>query len=354
MNRNAIAIITLQAAIIIALFWALVFYGQDEYEDYAQEEVEEEIASAARVTSEDGAAVVSISSEVQQQSGIATAPLAAASHQPSQSSLGTVLDIQPLMELRTRFLTAQAEAEVARVSIANSRQEYQRLQLLNQDNRNVSDRAVAAAEATWKEHAARQEAASTQAASIRDSMRQQWGTTLAGWAAAADSASIARLLQQQEALLRITLPFDAPVPAAGSTLMIEPTGAHGKAVRASYISTAPQADGALQGNTYYYRAPAANLRAGMRVAAYATERGKPGSGVVVPSAAVIWYANQAWVYQKEDAERFVRRPVSTEQEAGDGWFNAAGLKAGDEVIVRGAQLLLSEEFKYQIKNENED
>ena len=30
------------------------------------------------------------------------------------------------------------------------------------------------------------------------------------------------------------------------------------------------------------------------------------------------------------------------------------IKAGDEIITRGAQLLLSEEFKFQIKNENED
>ena len=36
-----------------------------------------------------------------------------------------------------------------------------------------------------------------------------------------------------------------------------------------------------------------------------------------------------------------------------GWFNQ-GLSVGEEVVVNGAQLLLSEEFKSQIKNENED
>jgi len=30
------------------------------------------------------------------------------------------------------------------------------------------------------------------------------------------------------------------------------------------------------------------------------------------------------------------------------------LKPGDELVTSGAQLLLSEEFKYQIKNENDD
>ena len=32
----------------------------------------------------------------------------------------------------------------------------------------------------------------------------------------------------------------------------------------------------------------------------------------------------------------------------------AGFEAGQEVVVRGAQLLLSEELKFQIRNENED
>ena len=32
----------------------------------------------------------------------------------------------------------------------------------------------------------------------------------------------------------------------------------------------------------------------------------------------------------------------------------ARIKAGEAVVVRGAQLLLSEELKFQIRNENED
>ena len=78
----------------------------------------------------------------------------------------------------------------------------------------------------------------------------------------------------------------------------------------------------------------------------------------MPHEAVVWYANQAWVYQKVEAEKFIRRLISTEveieSEAISGWYNTAGLAASDEVVTSGAQLLLSEELKYQIKNENED
>jgi hypothetical protein len=50
----------------------------------------------------------------------------------------------------------------------------------------------------------------------------------------------------------------------------------------------------------------------------------------------------------------VRKEVATGNEVPGGWFNAANFEPGDEVVVSGAQLLLSEEQKFQIRNENED
>jgi hypothetical protein len=39
---------------------------------------------------------------------------------------------------------------------------------------------------------------------------------------------------------------------------------------------------------------------------------------------------------------------------GDGFFNVVDWDDDIEVVVSGAQLLLSEELKFQIRNENED
>jgi multidrug efflux system membrane fusion protein len=59
-------------------------------------------------------------------------------------------------------------------------------------------------------------------------------------------------------------------------------------------------------------------------------------------------------YRKSGDDRFSRVYVSTDQEVDGGWFNIGRLLPGDEIVVTGAQLLLSEEFKYQITNENDD
>ena len=354
MNRKSLIIIGLQTVIIVVLAWVLVFYGRDEFEAYQREKDEEEISPPSHVTQAQGTVVVTLSEETQKASGIMTENLGGATHQAEGVSYGTVIGIEPLTDLRARYLAARADAGVVRASIANTQQDYQRLQTLNRDNRNVSDRAVQLAEAAWKADQARLAAAETLAAGIRDNLRQQWGDTLAKWAMGDSGGALSRLLSHDEVLVQVTLPFDDMPPEKLSGIQLSPAGARGKPVNAVYVSPSPKTDSTIQGRTYFFRAPARDLRAGMRVEAHVRLQEKQSEGVVVPATAVVWYAGKAWAYRMEGTDRFLRTLVNTSQAIGDGWFNTVGFKTGDAVVTSGAQLLLSEEFKYQIKNENED
>ena len=355
MNRKTALIVALQAFLIIVLAWMLVFYGKDEYEAFIQGE-EEEIETPSHVVNESGSTIVTLNPATQVQSDIQTSPLKAATHQDGFYSYGSVISIEPLIMLRTQYLAAKAETDAARASLANSRREHERLQQLNQDDRNISDRAVTAAEALRKADEAKVAAAESAASSIRANIRQTWGETLANELVAQQPGeSLSRLLQHQDALLQVTLPFDYPEPKPGSVLTISPAGSQGKSVSARFVSASPQADPALQGKTYFYRAAAGELRTGMRVMIrLPSQDGKPSQGVIVPDNAVVWYGGQAWIYRKEGEDRFIRHAITTDNETEGGWFNAGTLKPGQPVVTQGAQLLLSEEFKYQITNENED
>lgn len=354
MNRKIAIVIGLQAFLIIMLFWVLVFYSKDEYEAYTSDQ-DEEIETPNRISSEQGATVVTLSPAIQAQSEIKTSQLASGKKQNILSAYGNVLSIDTLIDLRTRYLAAKAEANVVKASLNNSKLEYQRLSQLNQDNRNVSDRAVIAAEAQYKSDQAKLEAAETAARNLRDAIRQQWGEVLTVRATEqASSKSLEQLLNYREVLIQITLPFNTAEPKADSSIRVSPTGTQSKSVDAIFISASPRTDSTIQGKTYFYRAPSDNLRTGMRVSVQWQEPGRAADGVIVPNTAVIWYGGKAWVYKKEAEDKFKRLPISTEQETNGGWFNAGNLQAGEEVVTNGAQLLLSEEFKYQIKNENED
>ncbi|MDP2248415.1 MAG: hypothetical protein Q8J65_09815, partial [Nitrosomonadales bacterium] len=250
---------------------------------------------------------------------------------------------------------AKAEASVAKASLANTQQEFTSLSALNQDNKNVSDRAVAIAEAALKADQAKLNAAESIARNMRDSIGQQWGETLASQATQqSDSSTFNRIMQYRDVLIQATLPLDSPSPKTGSSITVSPAGSSTQTVEAQFVSASPQTDSTMQGKTFYYRAPADTLRVGMRVSIKLKDSEKFNDGVIIPSSAIVWYGGQAWAYRKDESDRFQRIPVSTDNESDGGWFIHTGLKAGDEVVTTGAQLLLSEEFKYQITNENDD
>ena len=361
MNRKATIIIFLQAALIVVLFWFLIFFGKDEYEA-ATTEGEEGIVTKSLFLenkgNEKGAATLALTVASQQQSGIKTTKLVATQHQSITASFGAGEAIDGLVEMRTRYFSALAEGNVTRANIASLEQNLTRLQLLNQDDKNVSDRAVQEAESIFNSEKAKLVTSATLANGIRDNIRQQWGSTLTNWSTQIPvNKEFEKLLQSHALLLKITLPFDV-TPNKDTFLQITPIGSKTQLVKAKFLAEAPQADNTFQGKTYFYLAPSGNLRAGMRVTASLDITEKAKTGVIIPHEAVIWYANQAWVYQKVESEKFIRRLVNTEVEIENeklsGWFNTTGLVANDEIVNSGAQLLLSEELKYQIKNENED
>ncbi|HKX95813.1 MAG TPA: hypothetical protein VJM48_14000, partial [Methylibium sp.] len=108
-------------------------------------------------------------------------------------------------------------------------------------------------------------------------------------------------------------------------------------------------------------------------------------GVLVPPTAIVWHAGQAWVYVRESGrdedddddkpqpaaapasataanddddaapagDPFERRAAPRARRVGERWFLPAFFE-DDPVVVQGAQVLLSEELKYQIRDENDD
>jgi hypothetical protein len=346
-------IIAAMALVIALLAWALIYYARDELE-LQTEAPEDEIPVQSAVSEAGGFAAVKVSAESQEASGIAAQPLERALSEASAEVYGVVVNVQPLIELRARYVDAVANARALRAVAANGNTEYQRLRRLFEDDRNVSERAVQAAQAQLNADQARLAAAEQGARAAHDSIRAAWGAVLAAWATDPESSAFEALARQREALLQLTFPYDLQAHAGKAPLTLAPVSAAGDARPARYVSPAPQSDATLPGVTYFYAASAQGLRTGMRVASRLKLGGQAREGVVVPAAAVVWHGGKAWAYVKASADVFVRKEVSTAEEQRDGWFDAGHFEAGDEVAVSGAQLLLSEELKFQIRNENED
>lgn len=357
MNKKTAIVIALQALLIIVMFWMIVFYGKDEYESYTQPE-DENIASVNRVSAHEGLTTVIISDQAQAQNDIQTLLLEASQHQRQLQQFGFVVAIDPLVDLRTQYFSAKNEAALFHANLENSRQEYQRLRALNQDNRNVADRLVLAAEAQYQSDLVKIKTAEARAENLREAMVQSWGKKLAQLATEVNPSKIMQdLLSRKKLLIQIALPFDSPQPNEKTHWKLRPTTDTNEAIDASYLTESPITDATVQGKTYFLLASSPDLRSSMRLRVSQAITNQPEqteNGVLIPQSAIVWHAGKAWVYQQTAKETFVRLPVSTDTPTDGGWYSKSNIQPGSRIVIKGAQLLLSEEFKVTIKNENDD
>jgi hypothetical protein len=298
-------------------------------------------APAQRVQVVNGETVVVVGNAVQRAAHIEAAPVASTTVIPQAAAYGSVIDPQPLFDLRNRLATARADRDGARAQADASRAQYERTRALFEDNRNVSQKSLQDAGAAMVTDHGKLQAAQAAESALETMLRQQFGSTLARAASAPDSKLLQRLASGAAVLLRVTLPTGMP---AHREISIDVPGE--APFPARKVSASPQADPAVQGSPYFYAAEHV-LPAGTRVTARVPKTDSATAGLRVPESAIVWYGGARWVYVKTAPARFTRRylpsPLTTDQ----GVVVTGGLQPGDKVVVEGAELLLSEELRPQ-------
>ena len=118
---------------------------------------------------------------------------------------------------------------------------------------------------------------------------------------------------------------------------------------AHLISSFPLLDPRLQAPSFLFAVAAhPGLIPGINLSIF-LPAGPERSGIIVPYGAVVWWQGSAWCYVEEQPDKFTREEVSTDNPTPAGWFVSEGIAAGARVVTKGAQTLLSEEFRSQIQ-----
>lgn len=290
-----------------------------------------------------GETVVTVSADAQRASHIEVTQLAARSVRPEHAAYASVVDLQPLFDLRTRLAAARADLDTFTAQSGNSHAQYDRSRVLFDDDRNVSQKSLQDARAVMQADDAKRRSAEATVSGLDATMRQQFGDALAESAMAPASDLFQRLLAGRAVVLRVTLPSGYAGPAPAHIAIDTPDGGMAQARK---LSASPSSDPLVQGNPWFYATDRA-LPIGTRTSASVPSPGPATSAIVIPEQAVIWYGGQAWSYVRTAQDRFTRRYVATDNEGDQGFAVTSGFHAGDAVVTQGAQLLLSEELKPQ-------
>lgn len=353
MNKKALWIIGAQVIFIVILIWVIVFLGRDEYE-LIQNESEEEIESPIHVSEQNGLQVVQLNLATQKNSGISVQPLQAYDYHGNIKVLGSVISIQTLVDYNSQYQLLKSQLALAESVLPNHQLQYQRYKQLNDDDKNVSDKAVQEAQLLVINDQTHIKTTQAQLKALNDTIVAQWGQPLATLVTQHPSPGpLHDLLMQKKVLVQVSFPLNFKAPEGNSSILITPIQDEVTPIRADYVSQSIQTDISNIGKTYFYSAPADFLRVGMRVNVVPAQASSSMKGVIVPNQAIAWHGGMAWIYVKTKPDTFLRKPVASDIELDNGWFDNS-LTPGTEVVIRGAQLLLSEEFKFQIKNENDD
>lgn len=309
------------------------------------DQAESTVSVLSRVSVQDGMTVLTLDEAARQNDGIETAHPEPAPPLQTVIAYGSILDAGQLTQLRNTYLSAKMLVQTAEAKLTVARAAFERAKTLNTTSQAVSLAVLQSAEGDFEVNQATLAAAQSSLATSAASAEQAWGSVL-GKALIEGAPLVENLIVRRNFLVKVTLPPGATVAKPPATASVEFEGQ--KEAQLDFISLATATDPKIQGASYFYSVPAeSGLLPGMNVAVPMPKEAIE-DGFVVPQSAVIWLEGKAWVYLGKGADTFVRREIAADTPAPDGGYIVRGLLSDARIVVRGAQMLLSEEFRAQV------
>ncbi len=300
-----------------------------------------------RVRRVDGTLRVVLSPAEIAAAGILVAPAQVARTTREQQAFGRVADptglLSLLRELRAARAAADAQREIARA--VESRLE--RLRAFSARGEIAVSKELADLEIEYRRMRDLAVERDARVDALRTSLRSGWGGALAALALA-EPAQLAALEAGDAQLIEFAAASPPP-----PTVFAVPGDERTAARPVTVLGPAAAVLGGGQSASYFGLAQAPELRIGMRLSVWIPQDAAAVEGVLLPPEALVWHRGQTWYFVAVAPGGFERRPVGAALPHADGSLLVDRSPPGD-VVVRGAQALLAEEFREQIPEEDDD
>ena len=289
---------------------------------------------------------VRLTADQQHQIGLQTAVLEAATHPEQFRAYGAVLDVAQITDLTNSYANAQAQLQTAQAKFDVAKSAFERAQSLVH-SAILAKRDAEAAEGTFRTDQASLTAAESQLKTLAATARQEWGPVI-GKGVVERSPQVVQLIERDQFLVQVTLP-------PGVVLAEPPRAALAQApsrnanIDLQYVSPATRTDARIQGLSYFFVASGdSGLLPGMNTTVYVPS-GKTYEGVFLEDTAIVQWQGRSWVYLRAGPDTFKRHPISTDQPVSDDDYVVQDIPPGSEIVIQGAQVLLSEEAKSELR-----
>ena len=337
--------IILILAVLAACFAAMPALAEADDDDLKPLKTE-------NVSTADQAGSISLDRKSQQLAGIKTELPAVARQQPEFTVYGTVLGLEPLVQLRQQYLSARAQQDSAKAKYTEADFNLSRTRNLHQQDI-VSTRRLQEQQAQWQSDKANLAASAFQQQTVLAASRLEWGDLLTDWFVLKPGKAAEQFFSHRSLLLQITLPAHTRLGADMQSVYVDEQGRRQTAVKAELISRSPRIDPVSQGERYFYKAEGRSIPFGAHITAWIANDAAQNNGVLIPKAALVWHLGQACVFVRK-GDHFSRRALQNYTPVESGYFVIGTVRPEEEIVTTGGQTLLSQQLKAQIPNEDAD
>ncbi len=322
-------------------------------ESHAEDEGEDD--EETRVLIIDGYKAIQLDEDTVTASGLEFKQVETTYFKPESIAYADVIDIEPLVTSKTEYEAILAQQRILINDLHNHNKILQRAEALHKA-KSLSTRDLEKNRADRDLKSSQLSAVNTRLTSIKYKVKSFWGNEIAGYMFDQDMLSeLDALMSYNKLLILLSLPKGKTLENKEQKVFVNNTNKRETSFPATYFDKANRVSNPLYGESYIYSTNAENLRVGTRLFAWLEESGENIEGLFIPESAVVWYANEPWIYLKHGDDLFIRKPLGDARKINQGWFLENNTLIGSDLVVtRGGQTLLSEEFKWAIPDEDDD
>jgi hypothetical protein len=354
-NKPLIIIIT-QSLLIIGLLWLIIYLGKDEiFSDGIDSDSkivsESEVESLVSIKNK----TITLSNAIIKNSGIEIQLISESENQSLYSSYGYVVNLKNLIDYKTNYLNINYEINKLATQLKEESEHFKKLKFLNEDNKNIADSVVHEKEIEINNLRNNLNILKSNKDNLLQTISQEWGKPFKELLTNPKKALLKNIFNSETRLLKITIANNNIQRLIPSELMVSSLNQPNNKYKANFITKSPIGNPDIQGRAYFYLTSSNILMMDSKINAY-IETGKDShvKKFHIPKSAIVWDDGKPWIYAKIDKNSFLRHSLFKMKEVDNGWNVQFKNIPPKEIVTKGAQLLLSEEYKHLIKNENED
>lgn len=244
----------------------------------------------------------------------------------------TVVDVTPLVQLFNEVSLARLHAEASEV-------EFRRLKVLYEQSQSASARAYEAGELAMKRDR-------MAVATAENKLRLLLGTELFE---SSDLASLMDgLVRRKIGLIRLQIPPGSDASMTPRSAWARSMDSRDGTVPLRVVGRASVQENTTEAGAFWAirdESKTIGGGGGGAVEAWVEAADSKVSGVLLPSSAIVRHEGSASVYVVKEEGKLERVRIRLEGKLINGWVVSGGVTNGNQVIVTGAQQLLSSELK---------